>query len=493
MPHRQHEVHLFHYFRTEVAPQLAGEFDQGFWSKYLLCNAQTQPVLWYACNAIAATHLLQRSGHAPLQPDGSNHPRDALPLQPYYQYQTALQRMRDLISSDTVADQVKFDIILASQLFVILSMLRGDVAETASHYHHTCMLIGLWRTWAETRIHRRLDKYTIQTSDSLVYVCMRTNSLILYMVNTKYLSHSYWEGCSLRLRDDPFISLTEAYFELEPFYDNVTQCCVHPGPEDPQYISYPYFITELYDHYDARLVKWEGKWAELVPRCNEPGDELRISVLNLRVSLVKLLLRYRVLQPTELYWDDCTDVISALVDECKKVIELRYASSRRRMALEDTNSIWEKGGQQGLAVAITPMSNDTLYTIIRLCRDPVVRRRACALLLHDFYLTPSIHTLLFIHMADVQIRLEEARWQDQSATPSDDEASETPACECSREHSYICDGHRIFQTCIDDMSSAGAVFYYRTVEDFRTANLLWRTLRMNFTLHRPELEPLADI
>ncbi len=476
-------MQLFHYFRSEVAPQLTGLFDQEFWKDNLLRNTQSQPILWYACNAIAATHLLDRTGGGDTQ---AHQAPDALRLQPYYQYQAALQSMRNLVSLPFVTDTTKIDIIVASHLFIILATLRGDNMEMMAHYQNTCMLIGLWKTWAQTRIHRRLDKHSIQAADSVVYTCIRADSLFLFMKPPSYTHHSYWEGCTLRLRDDPFVSLTEAYFELEPIWNNVVKVAVHPGPEGPEFVQDGRdFIQYVCDHYKERLSKWNRKLAELRLRCCEMKDRLALAVLDLRAASIKVLLYTCTLEVSALCWDECAVAFGRLLDSSKRLIELRYATAKQRDAVSAT-------GVTSRAMSLSPVTNETLYLVARLCRDPVLRRRAYALLAHDYHLAPSMHTLLYMHLADTQIRLEENEWQTDRAVRSNASMASSSSCSCSRERCFVCDGHRIYQTALDKMTTVSAVLHLRTVDDYIHARP-WRTLPLHFELHKDGVDSLADL
>ncbi|OAQ97808.1 hypothetical protein LLEC1_02558 [Akanthomyces lecanii] len=485
IPRRDHEVQLFHYFRTEVAPQLTGMFDHEFWTEHLLRNTQSQPILWYACNAIAATHLLDRTGCGETQ---SHQTPDTLPLQPYYQYQAALQSMRDLISLPFVTDTTKIDIIVASQLFIILATLRGDNMEMMTHYKNTCMLVGLWKTWAQTRIHRRLDKHSIQAADSVVYTCIRADSLFLFMQPPSYTYHSYWEGCTLRLRDDPFVSLTEAYFELEPIWNNIVKVAVHPGPEGPEFVRDGHeFVQYACDHYKERLLKWHKKLDGLRLRCREVEDRPALAVLDLRAATIKVLLYSCTREISCLCWDACVASFGKLLDDAELLIQMRYASAGQKEATSTAEAVRGKLGLGSRAMTLSPMTNETLYLVARLCRDPAIRRRACTLLAHDYHLTPSMHTLLYMHLADAQIRLEEYEWQVKAAV-----RESTSSCGCSREHGFVCDGHRIYQTALDQMATTGAVLHLRTVDDY-IHNRHWRTFPLQFNLHEKGVGTLTHL
>ncbi|OAA78730.1 C6 zinc finger domain protein [Akanthomyces lecanii RCEF 1005] len=485
IPRRDHEVQLFHYFRAEVAPQLTGMFDHEFWTNNLLRNTQLQPILWYACNAIAATHLLGRTGCGETQ---SHQNPDALPLQPYYQYQAALQSMRDLIALPFVTDTTKIDMIVASQLFIMLATLRGDNMEMMTHYKNTCMLVGLWKTWAQTRIHRRLDKHSIQAADSVVYTCFRADSLFLFMQPPSYKYHSYWEGCTLRLRDDPFVSLTEAYFELEPIWNNIVKVAVHPGPEGPEFVKEGHeFIQHICEHYKERLLKWDRKLADLRLRCREVEDRPALAVLDLRAATIKVLLYTCTLEVSSLCWDTRAAAFEKLLDDAKLLIELRYASAEQKEAASATAAVGGTLGLTSRAMTLSPMTNETLYLVARLCRDPAIRRRACALLAHDYHLAPSMHTLLYMHLADAQICLEENEWQIEAAV-----RESTSSCACSRERRFVCDGHRIYQTALGEMATTGAVLHLRTVDDY-IHNRHWRTFPIRFNLHEKSVDTLTHL
>ncbi|XWW97915.1 hypothetical protein V2A60_005911 [Cordyceps javanica] len=460
---RDHEVRLFHYFRSEVAPQLTGLFDQEFWRDGLLRGTQSQPILWYACNAIAATHLLGRTGYDYTQPRPEHQTSDALSLQPYYQYQAALQSMRDLVSLPFVTDTTKINIIVASQLFIVLAMLRGDNMEMMAHYQNT------------------------------FYACFRADSLFLFMEPPSYKYHSYWEGCTLRLRDDPFISLTEAYFELEPIWNNVVKVTMHPGCESPDFIKDGReFTQQLIEHYKERILKWERKLAYLRMRSCKSQDQSKFAVLDLRAASIKILLDAYVLEVSNICWDASTAAFGKLLDDAKHLIQLRYGAAEGTEIPSVAAAFGATPGLAGRVMTFSPMTNETLYLVARLCRHPILRRRACALLAHDYHLLPSVHTLMYMHLADAQIRLEEDVWRTTTESRPDATNVSLAECNCRRKHSFVCDCHRIYQTSVDEMTTTGAVLHLRTTDEY-IHDRPWRTFRLHFNLHEKELTSLASV
>ncbi|KAJ6784060.1 hypothetical protein PWT90_00347 [Aphanocladium album] len=261
------------------------------------------------------------------------------------------------------------------------------------------------------------------------------------------------KGCTLRLRDDPFISLTEAHFELEPMWNNVIKGAIHPGPEGPVFQQDGQaFAEQFMQYYKERHSKWQRKPADLRVHCCELGERTAFSVLDLRAETIKVLLYNYAFKVSIISWDSCEAALEMLVNDAKLLIELRYAASQRHQTSTTSAALSSTPGTRGRVTTLSPITNETLYLVARLCHSPVLRRRACDSLAHDYYLAPSVPTLLYMHLADTQIDIEEAEWRKEFGSKSRITLVGADFCDCDNERAFICDGHRIYQTALDESS-----------------------------------------
>ncbi|KAJ6782228.1 hypothetical protein PWT90_08856 [Aphanocladium album] len=482
IPHRLNETDLFHYFRAEVVPEMAGAFDQEYWMGNLLRQAQAEPIVWHACNAIAAIHKMDRLeiyGASSLAGE-----QRSLSLQPFEQYGAVIRQMKRLTKRGSLTLEQKRDIVLVSLLLCVFSFMRGDIQDCNTHTMSSFKMIQDWKLWEQTRLYRARDIHSVHAADSLIYFCVRIETIGSHLRKPGHFYDYMWEGCSLKLRDDPFISLTEAYFELELICNAGTDITVRPGPKPVKFDDEGIRnAEELRRRYRIRLIKWEGKFKDFARSCRE-SDRLAVAILELRAAMMRrILFTEDALTVSETCWDSSTAEFARLIGAAKEIIAWRYAA----MGQDGNNPHGHKSRHSSRIMTIGPMVNETLYLIARLCRDPIVRRQAIALLAHDFHLSPGIDTLLYIFMGDVIKDQEEREWDKVhqfQGIPS--------ACGCSRAQHVICDDHRICTSCLDDATRTGAVLWVKTVDDVNRDEA-WRKIPMQYEAYRPELAPLCEI
>ncbi|KAJ3496051.1 hypothetical protein NLG97_g2951 [Lecanicillium saksenae] len=479
---RPNEIDLFHYFRAEVVPEMAGAFDQEYWMGNLLRQAQAEPIVWHACNAIAAVHKLDKLeiyGASSLAGE-----QKSLSLQPTEQYIAAIQQMGRLTKRDSLTLEQKRDIVLVSLLFTVLSFIRGDIQDCNLHTASSFKLIESWKLWEQTRLYRSRDKHSVHTADSLIYFCVRIETMGSHLRKPDHFYDYFWEGCSLKLRDDPFISLTEAYFELELICNAGTDITVRPGPKRVKFTDDEIQAAEgLRGRYRDRLAKWEGKFRDFAWSCLE-GDRLAVAILELRAAMMRrIVFTEDALTVSETCWDSSAAEFARLIGLAKEILAWRYAA----LGQDGNNPHGHKSRHGGRTMSVGPMVNETLYLIARLCRDPIVRRQAIALLAHDFHLSPGIDTLLYIFMASAIRDQEEREWN--KAHQFRGVAS---VCGCSRVQHVICDDHRICTSCLDGATRNSAVLWVKTVDDVNRDEA-WRKIPMQYGSYHPELTPLSEI
>ncbi|TQV93292.1 hypothetical protein V2A60_010278 [Cordyceps javanica] len=490
------EPDLFNYFRTYVAPEIAGAFDQEYWLGNLLRQAQSEPVVWHTCNAIAAAHKMDRIGicdKASLVGE-----QKSLSLQPYEQYHAAIQHMKHIVPQPDLSLEQKRNVALVSLLFTIFAFMRGDLEDCNAHTMASWSLVDTWKLWEQTRLYRPRDRHSVHPADSLIYLCVRIETIGNHI---RQPSHKYeygWTGCSLKLRDDPFISVTEAYFEMELICNAATDITVRPGPKSVKFTPSEIAGAEdLRGRYRARLTKWQGKFGSLQPSCGE-DDKLALAILELRAAMMRtIVFTEDALAVSELCWDSCTAEFARMIGMAKDILAMRYAATGQNANAPPARKPSHRSRRRTLAIG--PMVNETLYLIVRLCRDPVVRRRALALLAHDFHLSPGIDTLLYIHMGDAIRAEEEREWdtkqqqqQQQQQLEGKGIVGSSSPCGCSRRQTRICDGHRVCSSCLDCPTRNSAVLCVKTVECVNRDGA-WRRIPLHYGSYNPELTPLFEI
>lgn len=437
------ELHLFQYFRSEVVAQLAGVFDEEYWLGALLQQAQTQAALWHTCNAVAAVHKLERlREHNETAIIGAERP---LVLQPYQQYHFAIQQTKKLVVRGNLALADQENVAMVNLLFALMALLRGEISEFNMHMRNGMKLINGFKLWEHTRLYRPHEKNRLLPADSLLYMSLRLDSMSVLMRHMGHDDSPPFENCSLPLRDDPFISSTEAYLELELIYNAVTDTTICPGPK-PRPPNYAVDQEDYADYYRPRLQKWEKKFGILKASCSA-SEKLGIAALELRAELLRMLLATQnELELLELRWDCAVTEFTSMVKHASEIILLRYAR--------------DKGGIKSRTMTVAPMVNEVLFAIVRLCRNSNIRREAMNLLQHDYHLSPVVDTLMFIQMAKVILGLEESRWNKEVQQQNSAED-----CGCSQVEQSICHGHRVTMCCIESADRNKATLCLKTVSD----------------------------
>ncbi|KAK2594088.1 hypothetical protein QQS21_008191 [Conoideocrella luteorostrata] len=413
------EIELFHYFRNEVIPQIAGEFDHSFWMTHVLQTAQTQPILWYACNAVAAVH---RKHHAGLTA-GQDYRLHVHALQ---RYNTSLQHLISITQQAVIAPQDQEDIVTANTLFMILAWLRGDVSETFVHCENGHRLIGQFWLWDRTKLYRSYERDRMHPADSLCSMYFRADSMTMNMRETTFTNLDYWPGLALPLRDEPFVSIDEAYFEMEIIWNVGQDVTLADTPVEER--------NRIRGRQLERLRKWNGKFKDLIS-CQDllrRPESSAVIVLQIRLILMEIMLNIDISR-LESCWDDFDSEFESaltLADD----LSTRKAISPGHAAPPAAAHARKR---EGRTVSITPLLNEPLFLVARRCRRPVLRRRAVGLLIRDFYRSAAIDTALFICMAKAIIDIEEGMWK----------SAQTAECGCTR-GSFVCNGHRVMKTTL---------------------------------------------
>ncbi|KAJ3498446.1 hypothetical protein NLG97_g1115 [Lecanicillium saksenae] len=283
-----------------------------------------------------------------------------------------------------------------------------------------------------------------------------------------------------RWRDAPFISITDAYLQLELIFNYTTDIILTPGPDasfwDEVHIG---LMSWQVGRLRRQLDKWEFHFKELIlPQAGR--DTIALKLLELRLKLLRLIMRAKDFgTPNELCWDSFTSEFLILVEDAKNILVMRYN------ALSNGKTAPQR--QQTATFTITPMMKDALYIITRICRDSRVRRRIAALSDHDYYLSPDIDTPIYIAMARAIIEVEETGW----GLASRLERLEL-SCACDEAAQFICDGHRVRCTCLEAATGSHATLWVKTVYDVYN-DRAWARIQIQYGSYKPALVPLAEI
>lgn len=456
---------LFHYFRTQVVAQIAGEFDKDFWNIHALQAVQAQPILWHASNAIAAIHRRHRISTILA---GSLVEKDKpLHVHALHSYNASLKNIMTTTRQRSISPQEQEAIVIANILFVVLAWLRRDIPECFVHLSNGRRILWAFKLWDRTRLHRSHEQDILHPSDSICLTFLRLESLLMNMRQRTYVDESYWPGLKLPLRDIPFISLTEAYLELEIIWNVANDVTFIVTPPDDRDLPPREAIRET---FRVRLKKWEEKFEELIlSKTLQKCDEAAIMAFKLRVTHLNLILAIE-LADLEVCWDKFEARFETLIALAQNLLNLQD-NLRRGNGLVITASNQPPG-----TITITPFVNESLYMVAWRCRRPTLRRKAVMLLDHNFSRSAAIDTAMYICMARIIIAIEEAAW---SPLSQKNEAINC-SCVCGVQ---ICNGHRVTTTTMNYPFEGMAELEATTINDQKSGNL-GKKIPMPYGLYR---------
>lgn len=413
------EMELFYYFRNNVADQIAGEFDRDFWKIYVLQIAQKQPTIWYACNAIAALHREYRCK------SNLTKKHQKIPIQTLELYSASIKHLILMTQQQNIDPQDLEHMLIANVLFMILSWLKGDLSKTFTLGANGLNLIRKYKLWERTRLYRSDHQDVLFPVDSICMMYVRADTITIHRRRSLLLSHTPWPE-SPQLRDNPFVSVTQAYFELEVLWkaaQEITLSISAPPGVCPK-------EAEAYrESYRMHFRDWERKFYDLhITKRLQRSDKPALLVLEIRVVLLKIILGLTISQ-LEVSFDKFTS-------EFESTIVLAEEAYKEKCRLSGTGFGIAKTSRDDKTITITPWLGELLFLVARRCRHPTIRRRAVALLVCDFYRSAAVDTSLYICMAKSIIEIEEKEWND-GVSP----------CGCIS-HVFVCNGHRIRSTSV---------------------------------------------
>jgi hypothetical protein len=130
----------FDFFRTETAPMLTCDFDEGFWNRFLLRVSHSDSTVWHSLLALSTLHeqsILEND--KPIRGD-----RKKYALQHYNQAVTRLtgqmkdQKDNNVQSLDTV--------LVSCVIFICLETFLGNTEGAIQHLHSGLEIIRSWKT-----------------------------------------------------------------------------------------------------------------------------------------------------------------------------------------------------------------------------------------------------------------------------------------------------------------------------------------------------------
>ncbi|KAK2593470.1 hypothetical protein QQS21_008843 [Conoideocrella luteorostrata] len=205
--------------RGRTVGQVAGAFDQRFWTIDVLRATHVYPPIWHASLALAAIHgRMQVAAIAQTETSLSDTKQKDYAFA-LMQYNLAIKHLIPLTSRSNPNQFDQEALLLASLLFTGLCTMLGNTKEAISHAYNGLQLFYLWRY--KEQPGRLPRPHCVLTPNSLIAAftfleCQFINRL-------GYLHQANWAGqCTpFQCSALPFDCATDVYFEFQPLLTDI--------------------------------------------------------------------------------------------------------------------------------------------------------------------------------------------------------------------------------------------------------------------------------
>lgn len=447
----QEEAQIFHQFRTKTASQIAGTFDQAFWTVHLLQATQVYAPVWHACNAMAAIakrHVI---------PSDTSMGRE-LRVKYYHialtQYRASISYLLKISCHQDPSPANKEALLMTTVLFMGLCSLRGDQKEASVHMRNGIKLFRQWEYWEEggNRCSRLLPV------QSLVALFNRLDSQSLNLLDdTSRLTWGLIDPYRNR-STAPFTSATEAYFEFELLLNGLLDLMKRDEFLSDAQQSNPLHQTRL--AYRRAFDVWGAKFSNLQRSpLIRPSDAEAILILQVRQIAAEIALKIDVSEG-EMCWDRFLPQFQRIVRISSQLEGMYHAPARN-----DTK------GALVPRFSFAPTVCEPLYLVGLSCRDTTTRREAISLLKRCQRREGVWDTALAATTVESAMLMEEEGWDGRCGDVH-------ISCECVP-GSFICHSHRVVETDLALLGEGIGSVRLRTVHNVlheqpgRTVRLLW--------------------
>lgn len=361
-------------------------------------------------------------------------------------------------SSDTLQPSQQGIVLAANVLFITCCFQREDMMECVVHFNNALQLIRRWGFWNQ-RQAGQVSMSACKSKASAPETVLPTTALLLFFVqldahcqDDSSAAHAWqWGPALLSLQDKPFVTLSDACLELEMmwigvrgFFNAMPLCLVASSQRDCVH-NRRHMIRKYFENWVAKFHKFRHSQVYTTR-----DDEGLISTLDARHIILGILLSVDI-HNREICWDAFERQFERAISSIETLFEIGDAQSTKS---------WRRG--EGGSVSYTPSLTKLLHHVAKICRHPVLRRRAISLLRRqrqiDNRSTEEIDITFFTQSAEAIVSLEESEWHARSDQPKPQECICIPG-------RFICNGHRVFDCHINHTAFDQRELVFRTVND----------------------------
>jgi len=392
----------FDFFRSETAPMLSCDFDEGFWDRFLLRVSHSDPTVWHSVLALSTLHEQSILEHnRPIQGD-----RKRYALQ---HYNHAVTRLTGQMADQRKASVQSLDTVLVSCIiFICLETFLGNTEGAIQHLQSGLEIIRSWKTGEIAFKDTGLNCDLKEIESSVVPILEHLNQVtFLYGRVAPPLVYAKFDNEAEMVH---FENPQEAGSSLRRLLSESQELAVACTIPNENVLA----LMKQKQDLLAKLRKWSSMLNKLkLQPENLAGRQPSLAILQIQQK-IGLIWVSKALNNSEIAFDSYYKEYADLVDIAEVAIT----------EYEETKDSKDRTDYSFKTQYITP-----LYVVAIKCRNPKLRRRALELVKRAPQRKGFWSTDVVVRIAERIIELEERGIEDLT-----DETGELVPSESSRFH-----------------------------------------------------------
>jgi hypothetical protein len=356
------ERRAFHFFRTNSIMAFQEYFDSEFWSRLILQASHTEPTIRHAVIALGSLHETTQNKDSAVLKSGKANNKFAL--------QQCNKAITSLNNELSLKGQRSIQVLLMScVLFVCFETLQGNYESALTHMESG---VRMYRNWqAENNKPERYVYGRSQSVDTeIAQIFSRLNLQVLMFPDTHLIGKDFYDTSTNTLMESPpnsFSCLKQAKDRLDNCMSYIFQKLIAAYFSRQDLVNETQKRSPEFQSCRALLSQWSVLFSSFMRDCGTslgPADQQKARVLGIQYRAATILFDTGM-SPQETAFD-------AFNSEFESIVTL--ASS-----LVDDNTglgVSRKPGHFAFDMALVA----PLYLTATRCRDPLIRRRALAIL-----------------------------------------------------------------------------------------------------------------
>lgn len=431
-------MYTFNLLRGEVVEQVAGSFDQKFWTFDVLRAAEMCPAIWHAGLAMTAMH--NRSLLEEKLASAVRRQYYAFALE---QYNASIKYLID-ITRATTTGRLNYEqqetLLLVNLLFLGICCLQKDIQTAVSHARNILRFYYQWEFWEN-------ENKTCSLLRSSSLIALITNVESQFANRLDYISRP---ECREHQRPPtfsviPYKSVTDCYFELQSLVNRLLHAYRKFGSPNNAVRANPTIHIAYRKQFQIWMAKFNRYTSKNVLQSQDAGSVLTMKIMATGLDICLSMDPGASL----LQWDKFTALFEKMVE----------------MA-EDLYKMLNKGQQSHLSrFSFSPSLSEVFCFVGTSCRNHNIRRRLIALAekwpLWDGIWDPKLVALVCRAMMDME---------EEPGLVALRAGIELTTCGCCF-GSFICEGHRVAVVNTRFVGPGDTRVSMRTLEDEREGRM----------------------